>query len=233
MRVSVDGKVYGSQRIHYQEKGSQNNLAGDEEKIWDESPPPPYEADLFGQIKEAKETSDGSLDFCKRVVQLFAGTIGCTVALSLLMALPMAMVIMGAKYKDECPVEPFIPIYLIVGGSFGMLKTIIVLCQRARSHDDDLDMDEDQSMSSKFIDGVLNLFLFTWFIAGNIWVYSKYKPNPIPPVTDPLNYCNPTLYMFAFWVITASYILMGSICFCICCLGVCASCTAFFVTVKD
>ena len=139
----------------------------------------------------------------------------------------------GAKYKDDCPVEPFIPIYLIVGGSFGMLKTIIVLCQRARTHEDDLDMDEDQSMSTKFIDGVLNLFLFTWFIAGNIWVYSKYRPNPSPPPSDPLNYCNPTLYLFAFWVITASYILMGSICFCICCLGVCASCTAFFVTAKD
>lgn len=140
----------------------------------------------------------------------------------------------GAKYKDDCPVEPFIPIYLIVGGSFGMLKTIIVLCQRARSHDEtDTDIDEDQSMSSKFIDGVLNLFLFTWFIAGNIWVYSKYKPNPTPPPNDAMNYCNPTLYMFAFWVITASYILMGAICFCICCLGVCASCTAFFVTVKD
>ncbi|XP_029183011.1 transmembrane protein 272-like isoform X3 [Acropora muricata] len=205
----------------------------EDDKIWlEEGPPPSYDS-LFGQIKEAKETSDGSFDFCKRVVQLFAGTIGCTIALSLLMALPIAMVIMGAKYKDDCPVEPFIPIYLIVGGSFGMLKTIIVLCQRARTHEDDADIDEDQSMSTKFIDGVLNLFLFTWFIAGNIWVYSKYKPNPIPLPSDPLNYCNPTLYMFAFWVITASYILMGSICFCICCLGVCASCTAFFVTAKD
>ena len=139
----------------------------------------------------------------------------------------------GAKYKDECPVEPFIPIYLIVGGSFGMLKTVIVLCQRARGHEDDLDMDEDGSMSSKFIDGVLNLFLFTWFIAGNIWIYSKYKPNELPPPHEPLNYCHPTLYMFAFWVITASYILMGFICFCICCLGICASCTAFFVTSKE
>ena len=130
--------------------------------------------------------------------------------------------------------EPFIPIYLIVGGSFGMLKTVIVLCQRAgSSRDEEEEVDEDQSMSSKFIDGVLNLFLFTWFIAGNIWVYSHYKPNPAPPVHDPLNYCDPVLYMFAFWVITVSYIVMGAICFCTCCLGICASCTAYFVTSKD
>lgn len=46
----------------------------EDDKIWlEEGPPPSYDS-LFGQIKEAKETSDGSFDFCKRVVQLFAGT---------------------------------------------------------------------------------------------------------------------------------------------------------------
>jgi len=55
------------------EKSSQ--IHEEEDKIWpeEEGPPPSYES-LFGQIKEAKETSDGSFDFCKRVVQLFAGT---------------------------------------------------------------------------------------------------------------------------------------------------------------
>lgn len=52
----------------------------EDEKIWDESPPPPYESDLFGQIKEAKESSEGSFDFCKRVFQLFAGTSKYTLA---------------------------------------------------------------------------------------------------------------------------------------------------------
>ena len=137
---------------------------------------------------------------------------------------------LGAEYKNECPVEPFIPVYLIVGGTFGMLKTVMALCQRAISaapSDDELD--EEESMTAKFFDGVLNLFLFIWFIAGNIWVYSKYRPNFQPPKHDPLNYCDPTLYLFAFWVITSSYILMSVICFCICCLGLCASCTAFVV----
>ena len=55
------------------EKSSQ--IHEEEDKIWpeEEGPPPSYDS-LFGQIKEAKETSDGSFDFCKRVVQLFAGT---------------------------------------------------------------------------------------------------------------------------------------------------------------
>ncbi len=115
-----------------------------------------------------------------------------------------------------------------------MLKTVISLCQRAVKNEletdqSENDSDERQSMTSKFFDGVLNLFLFIWFVAGNIWVYSKYKPHFIPPSHDPFNYCHPFLYLFAFWVITSSYIIMGIICFCICCLGMCASCTAFFV----
>ena len=140
------------------------------------------------------------------------------------------LTLLGAKYRQDCPVEPFIPIYLIVGGSFSMLKTVAVLCQRAaREESIDGETEDEQSMFAKFFDGVLNLFLFIWFIAGNFWVYSKYKPNFVPPKHQPLNYCNPTLYLFTFWIITASYIIMGIILFCICCLGLCASCTAFFV----
>ena len=85
-------------------------------------------------------------------------------------------------------------------------------------------------MGWMFLDGVLNLFLFTWFVAGNIWVYSKYKPNFVPPVDQPLNYCNKTVYLFAFWVITSSYVILGMICTCTCLLAACASCTALFLT---
>ena len=46
----------------------------EEERIWElEDQPPTYES-LFGQLKEAKQTSDGSVDFCKRIIQMFAGT---------------------------------------------------------------------------------------------------------------------------------------------------------------
>lgn len=138
--------------------------------------------------------------------------------------------ISGAEFKNDCPVEPFIPIYLIVGGAFAMLKTVTILCQRAVTGERlDDEPEEEQSMVAKLFDGVFNLFLFIWFIAGNFWIYSKYKPNFTPPKHQPLNYCHPTLYLFAFWVITTSHIILGIIFFCVCCLGMCASCTAFFV----
>lgn len=205
-----------------------------DQAIWEDHTLPPSYDSIFGQLSDGKESPENAVGFFKKALQTFIATIGCTATLVLLLALPVSMVFIGAKYKNDCPVEPFIPIYLIVGGTFGMLKTVISLCQRAVKNELETDQsendpDERQSMTSKFFDGVLNLFLFIWFVAGNIWVYSKYKPHFIPPSHDPFNYCHPFLYLFAFWVITSSYIIMGIICFCICCLGMCASCTAFFV----
>jgi len=213
--------------------------------FWEESSsiPPSYES-IFGQFKETKEENGNSLEFFKRAVAMVVSTVGCTLSLTLLLALPMSMIIIGAKFKDDCPVEPFIPIYLIIGGAIGILKTIIEIIRRVTQNGDIFSSEEkeettsagvpqqtdDRSIAWVFFDGIISLFLFSWFIAGNIWVYSKYKPNFVAPTHEPLNYCNKTLYMFAFWVITASYLILGMICFCTCCLGLCASCTALFVT---
>lgn len=147
----------------------------------------------------------------------------------------MWFLVLGAKYKELCPVEPFIPIYLIVGGSFGIVKMVSLITQRTAYNgsifaDNEECSDEERPIVWMFVDGVLNLFLFTWFVAGNIWVYSKYPPNFVPPPHEPLNYCNKTVYMFSFWVITASYGILGLICLCTCCLALCASCTAYFLT---
>ncbi|CAB4002765.1 Hypothetical predicted protein [Paramuricea clavata] len=209
----------------------------EEEKIWDHDDSPPSYASLFGQFKEAKEKSEGPVDLIKTASQLFAGTIGCTIALSFLLAVPVAMIAVGINYRNDCPVEPFIPIYLIVAGSCGLLKAIILTCEKLKNPETDEERNtdefssyEDISNTSKFMDGILNIFMFTWFIAGNVWVYTHYKPNAKPPLHDPLNYCEPTVYWFAFWIVTVSYVIMGTIFFCICCLGACASCTALFVT---
>ena len=122
----------------------------------------------------------------------------------------MMVVFLGAKYKDECPVENMIPIYLIVGGSAGLLS-IFCACavesveyREARS--------PSQSVSPywhviKRLSRLLLPLLFAWFIAGNVWIYKNYEPN----YTDPESpyFCHKTLYLFAFWVITSYYIFFG------------------------
>ncbi|XP_066925519.1 transmembrane protein 272-like [Clytia hemisphaerica] len=189
---------------------------------------------IFGQFKEEKEPESNSWNHLKMIGLIFLSKVGCTLMLMMLLALPMSMVVIGVSYKDVCPIEPFIPIYLIVGGSFGIVKMLSIIIQRITYNGDifqsDKSNEEERPIAWLFVDGVLNLFLFTWFVAGNIWVYSKYKPNYTPPPHQPFNYCNKTVYVFAFWVITTSYLMLGLICLCTCCLAACASCTAFFLT---
>ena len=70
----------------------------------------------------------------------------------------------GAIHKNDCPAERMIPIYLIVGGSFGIIKNLSSLGQRAKNKDEE-DADEKNAKTNPF-DGILNCFLFAWFIAG-------------------------------------------------------------------
>ena len=124
----------------------------------------------------------------------------------------------GAKYKNDCPLEDKIPIYLIVAGSVGVFRNLISLGQRSRSSNNDDDSDKRRNPCSS----VLDTFLFIWFICGNVWIYRHYEPNNY---TDPdaAGYCNKTLYLFAFWVTTTTYIMMGVLCCCVCCAAMCAA----------
>ena len=49
------------------------------------------------------------------------------------------------KHLEDCPVEPYIPIYLLVGGCVGLLKVLSMLWMqvRYRTVNDSLDDDDD------------------------------------------------------------------------------------------
>ncbi|XP_036002911.1 transmembrane protein 272-like, partial [Fundulus heteroclitus] len=71
---------------------------------------------------------------------------------------------------------------------------------------------------------IVTLFLFCWFIAGNVWVYSVYQPSYIKNATDVSSYCNKTLYLVAFSVITALNILLGLLLLLATCCALCIYC---------
>lgn len=93
----------------------------------------------------------------------------------------------GVKNLMECPKQPKIPIYLFVGGAFGLVKLIQTLYDqwriRKKEKFDQNDLADATgfesgeesgisglSKSSRFIDIVISLFLFVWFCFGNYWV---------------------------------------------------------------
>ena len=129
------------------------------------------------------------------------------------------MLYSGAKYKNDCPIEEKIPIYLIVAGAVGVFRNLISLCQRAKKSDRD---GEEEEKKRNPVESILDCFLFAWFICGNVWIYHNYKEVTYNDSSSP-SYCNETLYLFAFWITTATYILIGVMCCCVCCVGVCAA----------
>ena len=66
---------------------------------------------------------------------------------------------------NDCPFEHYIPIYLIVGGCFGIVKNVSSMVQRVRNKREN--RDEENARTNPF-DGVLNCFLLAWFIAGEL-----------------------------------------------------------------
>ena len=77
--------------------------------------PPSYDS-LFGRIRDTHKASRNVVDFVVKVILLLLGTIGCTIACSITVVIPFCMIVIGSVYFHDCPAEPYIPIFLIVGG---------------------------------------------------------------------------------------------------------------------
>ncbi|KAM7366308.1 hypothetical protein PAMP_015758 [Pampus punctatissimus] len=126
-------------------------------------------------------------------------------------------------YLNDCPRQHYIPIYLIVVGVFGLLLSVFSCLPCTHEPEDG-----SSTPLSRFCtawNSLTSFFIFCWFIAGNVWIYSIYEPNYSKNTNSTDLYCNKTLYLFAFWTTTLIYILLGLFllggccvlfCFCLC-----------------
>ncbi|XP_071523392.1 LOW QUALITY PROTEIN: transmembrane protein 272-like [Panulirus ornatus] len=143
--------------------------------------------------------------------------------------IPVFMIIVGSLKMDACPTEPYIPIYLVVGGTFGIVKKKKkkkkLLSFQGRLHHPLAEEDEGGEGADTptpwhrrlQFTGSINFFLTVWFILGCFWVYRIYEPSYN---SDSVFYCDYTLYQFAFWLLTSVYIAAGLLTSCMCCLSV-------------
>ncbi|KOC65821.1 hypothetical protein WH47_10283 [Habropoda laboriosa] len=180
-----------------------------EEAIDPNAPPPPYDS-LFGRMREAHKVSKGVFDFLKNILLLLLGTIGCTVVLGMTIILPICMMVIGGLYLYDCPQGEYIPVYLLVAGGFGIFKQLLYLSARVRHGQEE--QDEERIRQSP-IQTLIDCFMLGWFIIGSMWVYKEYEPNYDPALGK---YCNKTLYLFAFGLITCVYISWGLLTVCLC-----------------
>ena len=130
----------------------------------------------------------------------------------------MAFVLTGAKYKDECPVENMIPIYLIVLGSTCLFYICGSLYQSYKQRSE-----QEGQCSLKPLLCLMELVISAWLICGCVWIYRKYEPNYDDP--ESVDYCNKTLYLFGFWLTNSYLVINGLRLLLICGICICiASC---------
>ncbi|XP_012261875.1 transmembrane protein 272-like [Athalia rosae] len=184
-----------------------------EEVIDPNAPPPSYDS-LFGRMREAHKTSKGVFDFFKNIIVLLLGTIGCTIILGVTIIIPICMMVIGGLYLYDCPQGEYIPVYLLVGGGTALFKQLLHLSVRVRECQEERDEERVRQSSTQTL---INCFMLGWFIIGSMWVYKEYQPNYDPSRGK---YCNKTLYLFAFWLITSVYIALGLITACLCSISV-------------
>ncbi|XP_076118253.1 transmembrane protein 272-like isoform X1 [Mytilus galloprovincialis] len=188
--------------------------------LLDESPPPSYDS-IYGQLKEARHTTDGNVSFAKRGFTIILGSTICTILLVLFLSIPIACIVIGSLYLHDCPAQRLIPIYLIVAGAFSLVKDLSSLLQKCKAKR--TEEEQEGGAPTNFFDGLVGCFLFAWFICGNVWIYSTH--NHFSTDSTKADFCEPVLFYFSFWLLNATYILIGISCL-LCCCGVSFACCA-------
>nr|XP_022319990.1 uncharacterized protein LOC111122506 [Crassostrea virginica] len=181
---------------------------------------------IFSQIQENSSDCEGIYDFISRTYHVLHRSILSTVFLLMLLALPLSMIAVGSTYRNDCPREPRLPIYLLVGGSFGLIKVLLMLWdQKKQSNDacldDDDDSDTDDAVvqrTTKFTGFILSVFLSAWFVMGNVWFYEIWMPNFEQPLHEPSNWCHLIVFRYTFYHLVTCYglitlFLLITICF--------------------
>ncbi|CAI9721099.1 Hypothetical predicted protein [Octopus vulgaris] len=134
---------------------------------WTENVEAEQSSSFISSMGGACSEASGTCDFISRAFTIITGTWTVTVFIGALLLLPLLMSAIGVKYLDECPKEPKIPIYLLVGGSFGALKLVLVLWRQVKFHRyeyDDHFTDSEKFFSASHVTQMsLTVFLAVWF----------------------------------------------------------------------
>ncbi|XP_073878179.1 transmembrane protein 272 isoform X2 [Macaca fascicularis] len=59
---------------------------------------------------------------CHQCISKIASNACFVFVLCAFLALPLSMAFIGMKFLEDCPIQPLIPLYLLVGGIVGTLK---------------------------------------------------------------------------------------------------------------
>ncbi|XP_048581544.1 uncharacterized protein LOC116602161 [Nematostella vectensis] len=201
----------------------ENTAGGDTSSPYDNNRPlysdaPPSYSELFSQsvrmrARQLSVVSTRAEQYIneskwKKVVLSF----GAVAAVALFaVALPICMITIGVRNIDNCPAEPNVPIFLIVGGVIQALECSICLTRCVGMRDTQRQQDEaGNNRRRKRWDPCLYLAIIC-FILSSIYVF---KAEPVFDHRDVVAgqgieklYCDKTAFSLAFWLIGCYYMI--------------------------
>ncbi|XP_063786996.1 uncharacterized protein LOC134936024 isoform X2 [Pseudophryne corroboree] len=119
-----------------------------------------------------------------------------------LVGINISSIAIGAIYFNDCPGQYLIPYYLIISG----VACLLLLCLTCLPCGDGREP-PSISLPNVCAQSVMILFLFAFFIAGNVWIYSL-NSEPWDSPSGP-HRCNRVLYLYSFWVITLCHLCVA------------------------
>ncbi|CAH1636301.1 unnamed protein product [Spodoptera littoralis] len=169
------------------------------------------------QLKDANMEASGTVDFICRAAKIMNRTILMTVFLVFLSTLPVLMVIMGVHYIRDCPAQPRIPVYMIVGGIMGGAGICWLLFAQLVNRNSNT----SASVVEKILASLLSIFLLVWFAFGNYWTLQIMWPDYAPTLFEPNQWCHKTLYVFSLTQLGVVWGLMALVLLLLLALAVC------------
>lgn len=116
---------------------------------------------------------------------------------------------LGIQFLRDCPREPHIPVYMVVGGSVGCIKMAWILWRQLRTRRVEDGSLNASSIGSKVASLGLTIFLIAWFALGNYWILRIKWPDYSPTLFEPNRWCHRTLYVFSLVHLCVIYSVIG------------------------
>lgn len=122
----------------------------------------------------------------------------------------------GASNQSSCPIEPRIPIYLIVFACINLISLCFSIssCIIHNRKKDQHIIGFYYVHCSAILIIIFQLFNFIWVIIGSIWIFSIFNDVQYTQANYPKTYCQANIYQFAVVSIILQYVLPFVLCCC-------------------
>ncbi|CAF4176496.1 unnamed protein product [Adineta steineri] len=155
---------------------------------------------------------------------------GCIViiVMSVLSSLSIAALVIGFIKQGECPIQAWIPRWLIIFGSVGLgwcaLFILMAIVKMSCCHREEHCRAENCFMTGFCFLLIVFVFFFSWMIAGSVWVFTVRTRVQFEYPSD-ANYCQKLVYNMAFGCILTQYGIIGlALCLTACCFALVKIC---------